>query len=219
MALPQPVLPARSGIVLSPDLADNPDVFPFLRGAGYKQKSWEWSTTDLVSKSGRRFKKRNYSYPTTKFSIGYNSGNGLSQRATRKDLDRLVAFFNARGGQLGDFYYFDAADNLVAGQTLGTGNGVTTQFQLVRSKRTWTEPVFALNGVPEVTVNGIVVTNYTIAAPGVIKFTDAPADGDVVAWSGSFLYWCEFTQDELTAQQLTALLWESDGLSFQTIRL
>ncbi len=79
--------------------------------------------------------------------------------------------------------------------------------------------MFALNGVPEITVNGLAVTNYTIAAPGVIKFESAPAGGDVVAWSGSFLYWCEFTQDELTAQQLTALLWESDGLSFQTIRL
>jgi len=219
MTLPQPVLPARSGIILSPDLADDPDVFPKLGAAGFQQKSWVWSTTDLISKSGRRFKKRNFSYPTTKFSISYNSGHGLSQRPTRMDLDRLVAFFNARSGQLGDFYYFDPKDNEVAGQTLGTGNGVTTQFQLIRSKRTWTEPVFALNGVPEVTVNGLKVTNYTIAAPGVVKFNSAPADGAVVAWSGSFLYWCEFTQDELTAQQLTALLWESDGLSFQTIRL
>ena len=90
----------------------------------------------------------------------------------------------------------------------GVGNGVTTQFQLVRSKRTWTEPVFALSGVPEVTVNGIAVTNYIIAAPGVIKFDSAPADGDVVAWSGSFLYWCEFTQDELTGKEAAARLME-----------
>lgn len=219
MALPQPVLPARSGIILSPDLADDPNVFPHLKGAGFKQKGWMWSTTDLVSKSGRRFKRRNYRYPTTKFTIGFSNGHGLSQRATRKDLDRIAAFFNARSGQLGDFYYFDDDDNEVQGQMLGVGNGVTTQFQLVRSKRTWTEPVFALNGVPTIFVAGLAVTNYTIAAPGVIKFDSAPAADAVVAWSGSFLYWCEFTQDELTAQQLTSLLWESDGLSFQTIRL
>jgi hypothetical protein len=218
MALLQPVLPARSGVVLRPDLADNPDVFPLLRGASFPSKSEVWSTTTLDSKSGRRFKKQNYSYPIWKFSVNYSGDHGLSQKPSRLDLDRLIAFFGERAGQFGDFYYFDPTDSLVQGQTLGVGDGATTQFELVRSIRNWTEPVFALNGTPEVTVGGLVVTNYAIAAPGVVKFATAPAAGAVVAWSGSFLFWCEFIQDEFSAQQLGAKLWSSDGLAFQTIR-
>jgi hypothetical protein len=63
------------------------------------------------------------------------------------------------------------------------------------------------------------VANYQIVEPGIVIFQTPPSEGQVVAWSGSFLFRCEFTQDRFDAQQLNALLWSSDGLQFQTVRI
>jgi uncharacterized protein (TIGR02217 family) len=216
MAGGPPIYPARSGVVLRPDLADDPDIFPYLRGQTFPKKAPTWSTTVIKSKSGRRFGKQNWSYPTWVFSLTYAS---LAQKPTRMDLDRIWEFFNAHAGQLSPWYFYDPTDNEVEGQTLGTGDGVTTEFEIIRSFRgMWSEPIFALNGVPTVTVNGVPVTTFSIPSPGVLKFNSAPGNGAVVAWSGSFLFRCVFTQDAFTAQQLNSLLWSNDGLAFETLK-
>ncbi|HEY1710296.1 MAG TPA: DUF2460 domain-containing protein [Rhizomicrobium sp.] len=209
-------LSAQGGILRSPDLADDPDIFPLLPGEGFPKKGPAWSTTSLISKSGRRFGRQNWSYPTWRFNVSYAT---LSQAPSRRDQDRLFAFFNRRAGGFGSFSYFDPTDYLVAGQPLGTGDGVTTAFQLIRSFQTWSEPVFALNGPPAVTIGGVPVANFEIAAPGVIVFSTPPGAGETVAWSGQFLFLCHFTQDELDTQQLNDHLFSNDGLSFETLKL
>lgn len=204
-----------------PDLADLPNVFPFLKGQSFGQKKPLWSTTTLSSKSGRVFRKQNFSFPIWQFNLSFAS---LAQKATRMDLDRIWAFFNSCAGQYGSFLYYDPYDNAVTGQPIGVGDGVTTQFQLMRSvpyggNFAWEEPVYAENGRPVVTVDGVATNAFSIIAPGVVKLTSAPGIGSVVSWTGSFYFYCHFTQDDLNVQQLNSLLWSNDGLTFETIKL
>lgn len=216
MAFPQPVLPARSGIVLSPDRADDPEVFPYLRGGQFPQKTVDWSTTVRYSKSGRRFAKPNQSFPIWRFKLSYAS---LSEAATRRDLWRLLDFFNAHAGQASTWFYYDPSDNVVEGQPLGFADGIATEFQLTRSLRTWSEPVMALNGAPTIFVNGsaVPISQFSVAG-GIVIFNNPPAAGSVISWTGSFLFNCAFSQDDLSAQQMNELLWSNDGLEFESVK-
>ena len=107
------------------------------------------------------------------------------------DLAAVVAFFEARNGRLYGFRFKDWADHKsclpshtasATDQQIGTGDGVTTSFQLIKryasGGQSWaraiTKPVagtvrIALNGVPQAA--GWVVDHTT----GVVSFETAPS--------------------------------------------
>lgn len=115
------------------------------------------------------------------------------------DLAAVVAFFEARNGRLHGFRFKDWGDHkscLPSGtpaptdQTIGTGDGTATQFQLVKrytsGAQSWmraiTKPVagtvtIALNGVPQTSGWSVVTTT------GLITFTTAPG-ADVAVTAG-----------------------------------
>jgi hypothetical protein len=90
------------------------------------------------------------------------------------------------------------------------------------------EPVFAINAITNLKVAGVAKTNpadYTVSNKGVITFTSPPAVGTSLTWTGTFLWFCRFDQDEyefdlLVANSLTdsyGPIW-STSLSFTTIK-
>lgn len=109
------------------------------------------------------------------------------------DLAAVVAFFEARNGRLHGFRFKDWGDHksclpsqtpAPTDQAIGTGDGTTTAFQLVKryvsSSQTWVRTiakpvsgsvVVALNGAPQ--ASGLSVDTTT----GVITFTTAPGSG------------------------------------------
>lgn len=122
----------------------------------------------------------------------WDVASGL-KRAT--DLATLQAFFRAREANVRGFRFKDWSDYRATDQAIGTGNGATTVFQLVKTytsggrtvSRTITRPVAASLVVK---LAGVVQpTGWTLGAAGLAtggKITFAVAPGSGVAVSASF---------------------------------
>ena len=215
-----PYLPTR-WLVTTPDLADDPDVFPRLPGQGFvMEKTPVWSTTVRTAASGRQVRASQCVTPTWRFKVAYEF---IRDRITSAELAKLYGFFNTRQGQLGSFFYYDPTDNLVSNQQVAVANGIDTTYQLTRTVSPGTpyafvEPVYILNGAPSVTVGGVAASGFSIGEYGQVVFSTPPAENAAIAWSGSFLFWCRFSQDTVSPAQMVASLWSLDGLTFESVK-
>jgi uncharacterized protein (TIGR02217 family) len=215
-----PYMPVR-WLVTTPDLLDDEDVFPLLPGQGFLlQKAPSFTTTVRTAASGRQVRANVASTPIWRFKVAYEV---LRARPTQAELARLYAFFCSRQGQLGSFYYYDPTDNLVSNQQVAVADGVRTSWQLTRTVAPGTasafvEPVYVLNGAPSVSIGGQPATGFTIGDYGQLQFASPPPEGQAISWSGSFLYWCHFTQDQMAPAQMVQSLWSLDGLSFESLK-
>jgi len=117
------------------------DVFPVLPGLKWGiVKTPIWSTKVLTAASGRETRGSFQSYPRWRFTLAYEflrGANGFDE------LQRLVGFFNQRGGSFDNFLYRDPADYTVADQALGVGDGTTLEYRFVRALGGFVEPVLA----------------------------------------------------------------------------
>ncbi|MDP9838179.1 uncharacterized protein (TIGR02217 family) [Neorhizobium huautlense] len=123
----------------------------------------------------------------------YDAGSGIKSVA---DLYEVLAFFEARGGQLYGFRFRDPVDWKSCGplvavsptdQAIGVGDGVRKTFQLVKTyadagggfERVIAKPAA---GTVTVAVDGVVLgVGWSVdAATGVLTFAAAPAAGAVV---------------------------------------
>ena len=218
MSSSYPYLPMR-WLVTTPDLADDPDVLPHLPGQGFLiEKTPVWSTTVRTSASGRQVRASQCSTPTWRFKLAYGV---LRDRIAQAELAKLYGFFNTRAGQLGSFFFYDPGDNQVSAQPVATADGTTTSFQLVRTVAAggpyaFTEPVYVLNGAPSVTVNG--ASGGSVGEYGQVVCAAPPPENAAIAWSGSFLFWCRFSQDTVSPAQMVQSLWSLDGLQFESVK-
>lgn len=216
-----PFLPTR-WLITTPDFADDPDVFPLLPGRGFLSlKTPSFSTTTHESRSGRKTFLANWSAPIWKFKARFEF---LRDKPPSKDeLHRLWGFFANRLGSWGGFFYYDPFDHTVTDQTIATGNGTLTTFQMVRDiadgqSVAYREPVYVFAANPTVTVGGTATTAFTLGQFGQITFTTPPASGARIAWTGTFMFLCHFTQDDLSTEQLLADVWSEGGVSFESLK-
>lgn len=108
--------------------------------------------------------------------------------------------FYAARGRLHTFRLTDPNDHTATDEPFGTGDGVTTVFQLskrsesdgIEYNRRVTLPVAAI-----VEANGVVVAPTINASTGAVVFSSAPAEGALLTWSGEFDVQVRFDQDEL----------------------
>ncbi len=129
------------------------------------------------------------------------------------DLAAVVAFFEARNGRLYGFRWKDWADYkscLPSGtlsamdQVIGTGDGTTTAFQLVKAyasgaqawNRTITKPVA---GTVRVAIDGVEQTSgWSVdTTTGIVSFTTAPAAGATITAGFEFDVPVRFDTDTL----------------------
>jgi len=136
-------------------------------------------------------------------------------------FDAVQAFFLVVGGQADAFRLFDHKDNKATAQTIGTGDGTTTTFQLTKTYssggrsyvRTVTKPItadvidFQGNALPNTVVikdNGTALTlttDYTVdETTGLVTFVTAPTNGHALTADFQFHFPVRFTTDELKAQ-------------------
>ena len=141
----------------------------------------------------------------------YNAGFGVK---SLDDIHDVVRFFEERRGRLHGFRWRDHADFkscrpqgqvTALDQAIGTGNGVTAGFQLVRRYgtglrdyvRTITKPVA---GTVIVAVAGTVSANFTVnALTGLITFNagSIPAPGAAITAGFQFDVPARFDTDQL----------------------
>lgn len=149
-----------------------------------------WRRTDIVALSNGH-ESRNRRWQDARRH--YDAGSGVRSVG---DLYEVVAFFEARAGQLYGFRFTDPIDFQSCGpeeaasatdQLLGTGDGLRTDFQLVKhyadaggsTERIITKPQ---PGTVTVTVNGAPPGGgFTVdTATGVVTLGAAPAEGATV---------------------------------------
>ena len=145
----------------------------------------------------------------------YDAGLGLR---SLDDLHELLAFFEARAGQLHAFRWKDWSDHKSCvpsatpgplDQQIGTGDGASRAFQLRKSYgsggvthwRTITRPVA---GTVAVAVNGALRQDWTLdATTGVVTFATAPAAGATVTAGFEFDVLVRFDTDSIRVQAST----------------
>lgn len=145
--------------------------------------------TDIVTLASG-FEERNT--PWAHSRRHYDAGVGLR---SLDDVERLIAFFEARGGQLHGFRWKDWADYKSCpsskspdyeDQVIGTGDGVTTEFQLAKTyvsgEQSYTRPIVKpVSGTVLVGLQGdhqAETVHFSVDfETGVIRFVDAPPVG------------------------------------------
>lgn len=193
-------------------------VFPSLIGlTSNVTRRPTWTTNILETVSGREIRGTYQIYPMYEFELAYDV---LRDAKNGTDLATLIGFFLARQGSFDNFLYSDPQDSSVTTMNFGTGDGVTTQFQLTRtygSTFTFAEPVQNVNGTPQIFVNGVlqtVTTNYTLSSTGLVTFVTAPGSGLALTWTGSYYYRCRFLEDKMDFRKIMLGLWSIDKVSF-----
>ena len=129
------------------------------------------------------------------------------------DLAAVVAFFEARNGRLYGFRFKDWADHKsslpsgtpsAADQAIGTGDGTTTAFQLVKryasGSQTWVRTIAKpVAGTGRVALDGIEqVSGWSVdTTTGAVTFDSAPAVGIAVTAGFEFDVPVRFDTDAL----------------------
>ena len=134
----------------------------------------------------------------------YDISHGIRNKT---DMDTVLAFFyNVRGRAVG-FRFKDWSDYIVENQTIGNGDGSTTDFQLIKTYTTGAytytrdikKPVSGT--LTSLTVGGVPKSegaDFTIDyTTGVVSFGAAPASGAIVVDYIEFDVPCRFDTDEM----------------------
>ena len=160
-------------------------------------------STDVVTTGGGA-EQRNSAWADAR--IRYDAGPGLRAEA---DLHLLLAFFRARRGAAIGFRFEDPLDNSSNGMTgtpgaadqpIGTGDGIRTEFPLVKrygtQERRITRPV---SGTVRVTVAGVErVGGWVLEAGGIVAFEAPPDAGQPVEAGYRFDVPVRFAEDRLS---------------------
>lgn len=198
-------------------------VFPSLPGLGF---TWirrpVWSTLKQRSVSGKRSALALWSYPLYEWELTYEF---IRSSAGFPEWQQLQAFFNARSGAFDTFLLTDPDDNSVTDQAIGTGDGVVTDFQLVRTLGGYVEPILAPNLITNIKAAGVTVNpaDYTVnnwgtTTPGLVVFDSPPANGAALTATYSYYFPVEFVDDSLDFEKFMNQLWELQGVNLRSIK-
>lgn len=190
-------------------------LYPSLPGVSISvTKTPMWSTKVHTSASGREQRGSYYSSPRYKISLKYE----ILRSGALAEFQNLIGFFNARRGSFESFLWQDPEDFKAVNQVFGIGDGVGTQFQLVRTLGEFAEPVHGPH-VPTitVTVNGSPAA-HTVDNGGRVTFAVPPAAGALVRWSGQFYYRVRFASDQAEFERFLHQLWSLKKIEFTTVK-
>jgi uncharacterized protein (TIGR02217 family) len=202
-------------------------VFPTFAGLGWDVvRTPIWDTTIQENASGKEVRIANQTYPRYLWDLTFDVlRQGVVHGVAYSEMSQLLGFYNARQGQFDTFLYTDPDDNSVTGQGIGTGDGATTDFQLVRAFGGYVEPILAPNSVSAVKLNGVTQAggSYTVngwgsAKPGVVTFSSPPGSGVAITADFTFYWPCRFEGDSLPLNKFMSSLYNGKKLSFKSVK-
>lgn len=193
-------------------------VFPSLPGLGWSvTKVPRFATRTQRSVSGRALYLNDQPVPIWEFTLTYqilrdenDVRGGAGPGSGYNELRTLMGFFLNQQGAFQPFLFQDPTDDSVTGQGLGTGDGGTTVFQLVRTMGGFNEPMLAPNTVNAIYFNGIVQSpsGYTVnAANGQVTFGSPPPSGQIVTADFTYYFRCHFSDDTAEFENFMYQLW------------
>jgi uncharacterized protein (TIGR02217 family) len=164
--------------------------------------------TEIVT-LGSGYEERNAVWANSRRS--YDVGYGVK---TLDDMYAAIAFFEARMGQLYGFRLKDfsdykscapGGDAAATDQAIGTGDGTTTAFQLVKTytsgPSSWTRAIKKpVDGTVLVSVAGAALSSgFSVdTTTGLVSFATAPASGAAIAAGFEFDVPVRFDTDQLS---------------------
>lgn len=168
-------------------------LFPKIKGLSWDVVKTPTFSTDIQeSLAGREVRIQNFKNPIWEFTLHYEylfNDPKFRDESSATPLETLVGFFLARGGQFDDFLLNESdltgrlEDSVYSGQPIGVGDGVTTNFQLVRNVGGFMETVQnPANQTATVYVNGAAKVQNAdyIVSNGIVSFVAAPTLGQAV---------------------------------------
>lgn len=177
-----------------------------------------FSTAVVATVSGYEHRNINWSQGRGRWNVAH----GLKTRAQVADL---IAFFRARKGRAYGFRFKDWSDFQASTQVLGTGDGSTTAFQLVKhyvsgeidDVRLISKPVA---GTVQVYHDGAPATGWSVdTTTGLITFTTPPPNGSVITADFEFDVPVRFDTDQMDLTVETAELSRWSQIPVVEIRL
>lgn len=178
----------------------------------------EYSTSVIVVNSGKEFRKQRWSFPKHSYSIGAGA-------KASSEIDELREFHHSMRGRFNGFRFKDfndfssAADMDTAvtnlDQIIGTGDGATATFQLVKIyatsdspslplTRNITKPVVGTVVVAVATVGQTLGVDFTVdTTTGIITFISSPLPTGQITAGYQFDVPVRFTDDNLQVEQIS----------------
>lgn len=159
----------------------------------------EYSTDIVITQGGHEQRNINWSAARARYNVAYGV-------RTQEQLNTLITFFRARKGRADGFRFKDWTDYQVIGELVGTGDGSTTQFQMIKTyvngsitdTRTITKPV---SGSISLYLDGVLqMTGYSVSTTtGIITFSTAPSGDVAITATFDFDVPVRFDTDRLSA--------------------
>lgn len=210
-------------------------IMPALHGYSIHKRP-TFATTVRVPRSGREVTRFQQTLPLWEFELVYEVLGDQTQNSTlssyfsgRTEFQQIAGLFAACGGEYGFFYFEDLSDNSRDQQPLGLGDGVTTDFRLLRTISygdiEYTEPVGGINLDESIVVyvNDIAVPqlgNWGISADlRFLVFDTPPAAPLSIKITFYYRYLCRFISNEAEFEEFLYNRWTQKGLRFRSINL
>jgi uncharacterized protein (TIGR02217 family) len=198
---------------LFPGSLGSPTAMPGLAYSWHKRP--RFATQFQQAASGVSVRNALMQYPIWEFEATFE----FLRSDVNAEYQALLGFYLSRQGGFDTFLFKDADDYLVTGGTLGTADGVTTQFDFKRTIGGFAEKVGQVDNGATINVydNGVLKTagvHYNVVLPNHVVFVTAPVAGHVITADFQFFFNCRFQEDTADFQKFADNFWE-----LQTIRL
>jgi uncharacterized protein (TIGR02217 family) len=198
--------------------------FPTLRQGWSVFKEPQFKTRIQRGISGRELRLTFQPVPTWQFKLTYEVlADPFDTRqvgwpgTTLNELRTIMGFFLDQQGSLSPFFFEDPTDNSATGQVIGVGNGITSQFQLVRTMNSFNEPIVAPKHVSNIYLNGAPTNDYTVGLNGIVDFVLTPASGVVITADFTYFFFCRFADDTLSFENFMYQLWSLKEVKLQSV--
>lgn len=198
--------------------------FPSLIGIEYPvSRSPMWDTLVQKPISGKETRLQLWTAPRYQWSLSFSY---LGASGANTDWQTLSGFFNSVAGAALPFHWTDPYDNAVTTQSLGTGDGTTTQFNFIRALGGFIEPVQDVTQ-SSVTVynNGTSTSAFTYLTDpnwGLtygIQFNTAPASGHTITATFTYNWPCRFDKDNADFDNFLFNFWSLKKLTFTSMKV
>jgi uncharacterized protein (TIGR02217 family) len=149
--------------------------------------------------------------------LHFDAGPGVREE---EQLKTLISFFRARRGAAVGFRFRDPFDHEGEREPIGNGDGVRSEFSLVKSYGTQIRPISRpVAGSVRIFVGGEEqASGWSIADHGLIRFEAPPAAGAVLEASFLFDVPVRFAEDRLAFNRTTFLAGEIPSVPLIEIR-
>jgi hypothetical protein len=206
--------------------------YPTLPGLGYsvhwRPKSFNMPT--VVTETGARLDLGWSDSPLDEFELTYDFLRGKRFQSGSVEFLTFMGFWRNLNGNLGRFLFRNPYDNTVTRQLIGTTDGITHEFPLVRTfgygKYSVTENV----GYVDVTCPFNVYlgdvkqpqSSYTVDTTSpvdqMLDFKATPTTGQKIYVDMSYGYYCSFTEDTMDFEAFMNDLWSIKSAKFSSNR-